>query len=237
MTRTPRKLPLTTAGRPSSEDRFGDLLLTAPVFLVYHLGVVFLSVRNGFDPITDVLLLALHRSLGLYLGITFGLAAILVVAVRWFGLTRSFRPARLAMRLGEALVYAVVMALVARHVAAFTLGPRMESPGPVAAVVLSFGAGFYEEIAFRVILFGGGAWLIGKTQKGARAIGLEVGWAFCAAAAFSAVHYIGSLSDDFALKSFVFRLTCGLVLTAVYRLRGFATAVWTHALYDVGVML
>lgn len=197
---------------------------------------MFLSVRNGFDPITDLLLALLQRSLGLYLGLTLGLAVALVLAVRWLGLSRSFQPLRLSMRLGEAVVYAVVMALVARNVAAFTLGPRV-SPGPIAAVVLSFGAGFYEEIAFRVVLFGVGAFVIGKTQKGARALGLEVGWAFVAAAAFSAVHYVGSLSDDFSLKSFVFRLTCGLVLTAVYRLRGFATAVWTHALYDVGVMM
>lgn len=222
--------------RGTSEDRFGDLLLTAPVFLVYHLGVVFLEVRNGFDPITDVLLLVLHRSLGIYLGLTLGLGLALVLAVRWFGLTRAFQPVRLALRLGEATVYAVIMALVARNVAAFTLGPR-ESPGPVAAVVLSFGAGFYEEIAFRVILFGLGAWIIGKTQKGVRAVGLEIGWAVVAATAFSAVHYVGSLSDSFSLKSFVFRLTCGLVLTAIYRTRGFAAAVWTHALYDVGVML
>ncbi|MBX7197622.1 MAG: CPBP family intramembrane metalloprotease [Sandaracinaceae bacterium] len=220
----------------ASEQRFGDVVLTAPVFLVYHLGVVFLSVRNGFDPITDLLLSALNRSLGLYLGLTFGLAALMALGVRLLGLTRAWNPGRLALRLGEAMVYAVVMALVARNVASFTLGPRV-SPGPLAAVVLSFGAGFYEELAFRVVLFGGVVWLIRRTQKGARAMGLEIGWALLAAAAFSAVHYVGSLSDDFSVKSFVFRLTCGLVLTAVYRLRGFATAVWTHALYDVGVML
>lgn len=32
-------------------------------------------------------------------------------------------------------------------------------------------------------------------------------------------------------------MTCGLVLTAIYAFRGFAPAVWTHALYDVWVMV
>jgi hypothetical protein len=45
------------------------------------------------------------------------------------------------------------------------------------------------------------------------------------------------LGDDFELSSFVFRTVCGLVLTAIFAIRGFAPAVWTHALYDVWVMI
>jgi hypothetical protein len=40
----------------------------------------------------------------------------------------------------------------------------------------------------------------------------------------------------FALRSFVTRAVLGLMLTLVYALRGFAAAVWTHALYDVWVL-
>jgi membrane protease YdiL (CAAX protease family) len=107
----------------------------------------------------------------------------------------------------------------------------------LSAIVLSSGAGFYEELAFRVILFGLGAWLVHKLFKatGPKIVG-EIVWALVAASSFSAVHYFGSLGDDFTLSSFLFRMVCGLVLTAVYRFRGFATAVWTHALYDIGVM-
>jgi hypothetical protein len=218
------------------DRRLGDIALTAPIFVVYHLGVVFLEVRNGFDPITDLMLGVLSRSLLAYLAITFAVAATLALAIRILGFTREFQPKRMALRLLEATGYAIVMAVVARNVASYTLGPA-PTPNPVAAVVLSFGAGFYEEIAFRVVLFGGGAFLISRMFKGFRAIALLVAWALVAATAFSAVHYVGPLSDKFRLGSFVFRLTCGLVLTAIYRLRGFAAAVWTHAIYDVAVML
>ncbi len=220
------------------EQRFLDLLLTAPVFVVYHLGVVFLEVRNGFDPITDALLSVLAWSLPAYLGITAGLAAALAIGVRVAGVHRAFQPARMAIRLGEAIVYAFSMAIVARSAsswALWALGPKA-APSPLAAVILSFGAGFWEEVAFRVVLFGAVAWLIRKRTRGPRAWGYEAAWAIVAAAAFSAVHYVGSLSDPFTLGSFVFRWTCGVFLTVIYRFRGFATAVWTHALYDVGVM-
>ena len=221
-----------------------DVLLTAPLFVVYHLGVVFLTVRNGFDPITDSLLSVLHRSLPLYLGITLLVAGALFAVVKWTRIGGQIKAWSFALRIGESTLYAFVMAAVARAAVAHTLStslPRLAAAGrsvdPLSAIVLSSGAGFYEELAFRVILFGAGAWAVHKLFKptGAKIAG-EVVWAFVAAASFSAVHYVGSLGDDFTLSSFVFRLVCGLVLTAVYRFRGFATAVWTHALYDIGVM-
>ena len=43
--------------------------------------------------------------------------------------------------------------------------------------------------------------------------------------------------DDFALKVFVFRWVCGIVFTLVYAFRGFAPAVWTHALYHIWVLV
>ena len=223
-------------GAAGRDRRLSDIVLTAPVFAVYHLGVVFLEVRNGLDPITDLLLSVLSRSLLAYIGITLAVSAALAIAIRILGFTREFQPKRMALRLVEATGYAIVMAVVARNVASYSLGAGHAS-NPIAAVVLSFGAGFYEEIAFRVILFGAGAFLISRMFKGWRAIGMEIGWAIVAAAAFSAVHYVGSLSDSFGLGSFLFRLTCGLVLTVIYRLRGFAAAVWTHAIYDVAVMV
>ena len=48
---------------------------------------------------------------------------------------------------------------------------------------------------------------------------------------------VGALGDPFDPKSFVFRTVCGLVFTAIYQVRGFAPAVWTHALYDIWVLV
>ena len=62
-------------------------------------------------------------------------------------------------------------------------------------------------------------------------------WAFVSAAVFSGMHYLGPLGDRFDERTFVARAVLGLALTLVYASRGFAAAVWTHALYDVWVLL
>ena len=54
---------------------------------------------------------------------------------------------------------------------------------------------------------------------------------------FSLFHYFGPLGDRFQLASFTFRFVAGIVLAAIYRFRGFGVAAYTHALYDVLVVL
>ena len=67
---------------PGRQARLIDVFLTVPVFVVYHLGVVFLTVRNGLDPVTDLLLSVLHRSMLAYLGITVCVGGLFVLAAR-----------------------------------------------------------------------------------------------------------------------------------------------------------
>ena len=109
-----------------------------------------------------------------------------------------------------------------------------------AGLVMSLGAGFYEEIAFRVLLFGVGLKLLKlfvvAVDPLKRAL-VALGWAVVCAAVFSGWHYVGALGDPFEMRSFVFRWVCGLVFTAIYAFRGFAPVVWTHALYDIWVLV
>ncbi len=100
---------------------------------------------------------------------------------------------------------------------------------------LSLGAGLYEELVFRVILVSALTALFAKLGFGPR--GKQVAAVFLAAALFSAVHYMGALGDPFTLSSFTFRFLFGLALNALYVMRGFGIAAWTHSLYDVFVIL
>jgi Type II CAAX prenyl endopeptidase Rce1-like len=224
---------------PEKSDAWTDLGLTLPIFLLYHLGVVFLPVRNAADPVTkELTALAEHNILG-YAGLTIAIGIAFVVVLAATGQKKALERKRFVLIAIEGTLYAMLMRFAASYVVgSLTLGPNIQTRSAFSGVIMSMGAGFYEEIAFRVGLFGLGALVLKAVfGEGIRRIVLTVLWAVVAAVTFSAWHYVGSLGDAFDLQSFIFRAVCGLVLTAIFVFRGFAPAVWTHALYDVWAMV
>ena len=99
-------------------------------------------------------------------------------------------------------------------------------------LMISLGAGIYEELLFRVLMVGALAWgarrLFGWSAAASGVFATLVG-----ALIFSAFHYIGPYGDRLELASFTFRAIAGVMFSALYLLRGFGIAAWTHALYDV----
>jgi hypothetical protein len=225
----------------SKSDAWTDLGLTLPIFIVYHLGVIFLPIRNAADPVTAELKSLAKHSLPMYAGLTLAIGAVFIAVLWSLGQGEALSAKRFAFITVEATLYAILM----RFAGAYVVGSlRLAGGGPgifggvFTSVVMSLGAGFYEEIAFRVGIFGGGAAILRRLAgTGARGVPLTVLWAFCAAAAFSGWHYVGALGDPFDLQSFIFRAVCGVMLTAIFAFRGFAPAVWTHAIYDLWVMV
>jgi hypothetical protein len=105
-----------------------------------------------------------------------------------------------------------------------------------AQIMVSLGAGIYEELVFRVLLVSGLMLIarkgFGWSRKSAGLFAIIVG-----ALIFSAFHYVGASGEQFALGSFTFRAIAGLLFSALYVLRGFGITAWTHALYDVFLAL
>jgi membrane protease YdiL (CAAX protease family) len=102
-------------------------------------------------------------------------------------------------------------------------------------LALSLGAGLYEELFFRVILVGALVWVF---QKMVRTNWIAYTAAvILAALCFSAVHYTGEFGDPFTIGSFLFRFLFGLALNLIYVIRGFGMAAWTHAIYDILVIM
>jgi Type II CAAX prenyl endopeptidase Rce1-like len=236
-----------------------DLGLTLPIFVAYHAGVIFLHVQNATDPVTGPLLRVSEGNRAIYLLITASIGVVFAGVFALIGRGQAFRPAKFVQIAMEGVLYAVLMRLGAAYVvghlfAAIGSGGSaapITHQGPFVGLVMSLGAGFYEELAFRVLLFGLGAkvliWLfthqtygvVGTETKRLSWRGALVAflWAVASAAVFSGVHYVGAMGDSFALPSFVFRVVLGLVLTLIFVLRGFAAAVWAHALYDIWVLV
>lgn len=229
-----------------------DLGLTLPVFLVYHFGVVFLHLRNGTDLLTGPLMQLAEGNRGMYLLITAAIGVVFAGVFAALGRGQVFRPAKFAQIAIEGVVYAIAMRMGAAYVVGnIFAGGIKDDGGPLGGVVQSCGAGFYEELAFRVVLFGLGAkalvWWLARQKVGVvtntasrlsfRSIAIMLGWSVVVALVFSGVHYIGAYGDAFKLTTFTFRFVLGVALTLIYATRGFAAAVWTHMLYDVWVIV
>jgi hypothetical protein len=235
-----------------------DLGLTLPIFIAYHAGVIFLRVQNATDVITGPLLRASEGNRAIYLLITASIGVVFTLVFGVLGRGQAFRPAKFVQIALEGVLYAFLMRLGAAYVvgrlfAAIGSAPAapITSQGPFVGLVMSLGAGFYEELAFRVLLFGLGAKLLVRLfahepyalesnapqRLTVRAFLVAAVWALVSAAVFSGVHYVGAFGDPFALPSFVFRVTLGLVLTLIFVTRGFAAAVWAHAFYDIWVLV
>src|SRR5947199_96503 len=108
----------------------------------------------------------------------------------------------------------------------------------VLAVLLAHGARSVRNGA-DVILQALFTAVVGALAAAARAL---LGWrpltagvaaTFAGAAIFSAFHYLGPYGDRWQLYSFAFRMVAGLFFSGLYLARGFGITAWTHALYDV----
>jgi hypothetical protein len=145
-----------------------------------------------------------------------------IVLAGAFGLVIGFTTAKL---LGSLHVLSIGL----------TLGP-LDHASWATRLMLSLGAGLYEELFFRVLLVGGLATgarvLLGFGPRGAGVLAAVVG-----AIVFSAFHYIGPYGDPFTAQSFTFRMLSGLAFSGMYLVRGFGITAWTHALYDSFLLL
>jgi hypothetical protein len=158
---------------------------------------------------------------------------------------QRFDPALILRVLVESAVYALTMGslIVFVMTRVFHFSPPMAGGGGAVAqqgllgrVVMSFGAGVYEETVFRLgIMVGVAAVLekvVGLGRWAAMAAALAV-----SAALFSAMHHIPPYGDPFSLGVFMFRALAGVFFGLLFWYRGFAVAVYTHALYDLYVLL
>lgn len=228
-----------------------SLLFSIPLLLLYEGGAALLAqrdesaLRNGADVLLRTLLAAVGvEGTGAFTGMLVAVAALLIFLER----RRQRVPLRAAPFLGmmlESTLYALLFGVVVGTLTQWVLegaGFRLAAgEGPMSALslreglVLSLGAGIYEELVFRVMLVGGLVAVFRASRLRPRRAGVFA--ALLAALVFSGFHYIGPYGDPWALPSFLFRALAGLAFSVLFLVRGFGITSWTHALYDVFLLL
>ena len=218
----------------ASRDGGNSLLLTLPLLLAYQTGQLFRSTptRNAADAWIAEFLLRFGKAA------SFSVCLALVVAFVVVALRRR-RPASpvglLLPVVAESALYAAALAPAVR----LLCGRRLAADGggvasAFDAAVLALGAGFYEELVFRLGVLAGTFWICRRLlvvgPHGSIAVALAT-----SSVAFSLFHHVGAGAEPFTLGAFVFRAAAGALLGVLFVLRGFGVACYTHALYNLMV--
>lgn len=222
------------------------LVMLLPLLVAYEGGVLWLGgprpemLRNG----ADAWLRAALQAFGLH-QVVIAPALIAVVFGAWSWWRRHDRPGGLlgvcsGMAL-ECFIFALALWGLSHGFNPFlhyvgvelSAGPHFD---PVIGRVVTFvGAGIYEEILFRLVLFAGLAWLL---ELALLPKYLAVGMAaIISATLFAAAHHVGPHGEAMDSYVFLFRLMAGVYFAFVYQVRGFGIAAGGHACYDVLVGL
>lgn len=223
-------------------------LLLFPLILVYEIGVFSIGgsnpdslragadvwLRKAFDHFGVQQVFAIPGLLLMYL--------LFRVAVTW-----SERPKRawlvpVGMAL-ESIVLALGLWTIAWNfpkILAYFHAPAMEIASTFdaqkyARLIGMIGTGIYEEVVFRLVIFGGLALLLRWAFIPSPIAMLLAGVA--SAILFSLAHHIGTHGESFNQTIFLFRVTAGLFFALVFALRGLGVVIGCHIAYNLIVEL
>ncbi|MGD0835250.1 MAG: hypothetical protein ABSB49_01235 [Polyangia bacterium] len=227
----------------SPRNLLTSLILVFPLFLIYQIGVLFtLPMLNGADFVTTLLFTSLGLTLKGYLLFLAAVVTLFALAVALLQRRQHFNGQIFVPVILESIIYALTMGslivLVMTRLLGFSPSLVLGLPGQGIAtrIVMSLGAGVYEETVFRLGLLGGSVASLEKVLGMNRWAALISGF-LLSSAMFSFVHYLPPMGDAFTLGSFTYRLLAGVVFGLLFKLRGLAVAVYTHAFYDIFVLV
>jgi membrane protease YdiL (CAAX protease family) len=222
------------------------LLILLPLMVAYESGVLWLGgtkpemLRNGADAWLRMAL----ESIGLN-QMLIAPALIAVMFAAWSYVRREDKPEGVLSvcsgMLLECFLFALALWGLSHGFAPFlhSLGLVLSVGGeidPTISKLITFvGAGIYEEILFRLILFSGLAWLLRQALM-TRPVAVMFA-AIVSALLFATAHHVGPYGEKLDSYRFLFRTMAGIYFAFIYQFRGFGIAVGAHACYDVLVGL
>jgi len=224
-----------------SRSAYYSVVAALPLLVGYEILVIltqsrYWGIRNAADMWIRTFLMAFDLRAQHLTFVMIGIAFALIP----LAMTRSsgvkLKGYYFLLMFAEAFAYSLVLGVVLQSILRLS-GLAAGSPGSGALqnFALSLGAGLFEEIIFRVILLNLLFLLLNFVFK--NKVTAAVISVLAASFLFSLSHYIGSMADSWQLYSFMFRWIAGMLFTVLYFMRGFAITAYTHALYDIWVLV
>ena len=249
---TAARSPVVSYWRSARAPRY-SLLFVLPLFVLYEALASALAapgvdaVRNAADVLLKTPFVLFSGARGSMVFFATVIGACVYLVGRDLRKSRELRPRIFGLMFLESAIIALLLGVVVGTLTQQLLGGlsalsvqsgdgALKQMGVGTRLMLSLGAGLYEELLFRVLLVGGLAWLLQRFLGGSRVVAGIVA-ACVGALVFSAFHYIGQYGDPWELGSFTYRAIAGLLFSGLYLTRGFGITAWSHALYDVYVMI
>jgi len=224
------------------------LMFLLPIIIIYELGIMVTAGGNPSAAFSErVIAFQLFYQFLMLLGISSfylpGLAIIVILLcwqiasgaswkVNWRTIT-GMAIESLMLAIPLLVLSNVANSYVARYASSLA-GVNAISTHWYEELLLSIGAGLYEELLFRLILIT----LLSIVLMDVA--GISEGPAIfvimiASAVIFSLYHYLGN--ESFRWHSFVFRAIAGGYLAGIFILRGFGVTVGCHIMYDILVLI
>lgn len=217
-----------------------SLLFTAPLVVAYEVGTLLFATDQATGAQTRIVAFTGVNQFFHALGITgrfippLTLTAVLLIAHLHRRDPWHVRGQTLLGMAAESIAWAVPLLAIGVMMARYlSLQSPEDHRSIIVGLVLSVGAGLYEELVFRLAL----VTLLYKAfehSKVDKRLNIAI-TLLISSVAFSLYHYLGS--EAFSLRSALFRTVAGVFFGAIYLMRGFGVTAGAHAAYDCLVHL
>jgi hypothetical protein len=217
-----------------SELPWHSLLFLLPMIVLYEIG----TRQFASHPVeTRIIAFTLMRDFFYLFGVTgryLPAIAVAIVLISWHIARKDSWEINLPTLAGmslESVALAVPLVMVGylfRHYL-----PLLASNQWRSDIVLSLGAGIYEELVFRLACFAVLHLILVDFFGVPKRSGILL-VVLLSSVLFSAYHYMGS--EVFQVRSFAFRTIAGIYFGAIFLCRGFGLTAGAHAAYDVVIV-
>ena len=222
-----------------SKSSFYSFVITLPIFLVYELGIFlmrdteFSYIKNGADVLIEEAISTLGFDI-FYISSSLFLLVFFIVAYYQKRNYDSFKiyKSYLFLMLFESLIYASLLLFFLGSMGLYLMDISVENVQ--FNLILSLGAGIYEELIFRVFSLFIFYRLVKFIFKSMNHFSAQFFALFLSSILFSLFHFIGA--ESFTQDAFTIRFIAGILLGLLYINRGFGITAITHSFYDIFVI-